>query len=72
LLRQLDAQPMLSRQLKAWLKAGVWDRGDWNPTEAGTPHGGPVSPLLANVARHGLAERIQRAIPGRTAPAVIR
>jgi RNA-directed DNA polymerase len=72
LLRKLDAQPMINRQLKAWLKAGVWDRGDWNPTEAGTPQGGPVSPLLANVALHGLEERIQWAIPGRTAPAVIR
>ena len=45
LLRKLDAQPTLNRQLKAWLKAGVWDKGDWNPTETGTPHGGPVSPL---------------------------
>ena len=45
LLRKLDAQPMSSRHLKAWLKAGVWDRGDWNPTEAGTPQGGPVSPF---------------------------
>jgi RNA-directed DNA polymerase len=44
LVRKLAAQPMMSRQLKAWLKAGVWDRGDWHPTEAGTPHGGPVSP----------------------------
>jgi RNA-directed DNA polymerase len=72
LVRKLDAQPTINRQLKAWLKAGVWDRGDWNPTEAGTPQGGPVSPLLANVALHGLEERIQRAIPGRNAPAVIR
>jgi RNA-directed DNA polymerase len=72
LLRKLDAPPAINRQLKAWLQAGVWDRGDWNPTEAGTPQGGPVSPLLANVALHGLEERIQRAIPGRNAPAVIR
>jgi RNA-directed DNA polymerase len=72
LLRKLDAQPTSNRQLKAWLKAGVWDRGDWNPTAAGTPPGGPVAPFFANVALHGLEERIQRAIPGRNAPAVMR
>jgi RNA-directed DNA polymerase len=45
LLRKLDAQPTLNRQLKAWLKAGGWDKGDGNPPEMGTPQGGPVSPL---------------------------
>jgi RNA-directed DNA polymerase len=44
LVRKLDAEPTLSRQRKPWRKAGVWDRGDGNPTEAGTPQGGPISP----------------------------
>ena len=45
LLRPLDAQPTLNRQLNAWRKAGVWDKGDWHPTETGTPPGGPVAPF---------------------------
>ena len=49
------------------------DKGQWLPTEEGTPQGGPLSPLLANIALHGLEERIQRAFPRqRTTPAVIR
>ena len=43
-LRQLDAPPTLSRQIKAWLKGGLLDQGIWCPTEAGTPQGGPGSP----------------------------
>jgi RNA-directed DNA polymerase len=72
LLRKLNAQPTLSRQIKSWLKTGVLDKGDWYPTDTGTPPGGPVSPLLANVALHGLEERIRQAFPGRRTPAVIR
>jgi len=40
--------------IAAWLKAGVVDRGRFAPTEEGTPQGGIVSPLLLNVALHGL------------------
>jgi RNA-directed DNA polymerase len=40
--------------LKQWLKAGYVDKGVFNPTESGTPQGGVISPLLANIALHGL------------------
>jgi RNA-directed DNA polymerase len=43
-------------QVKQWLKAGVVDRGRFSPTEEGTPQGGVVSPLLLNVALHGIEE----------------
>jgi RNA-directed DNA polymerase len=43
--RKRDAPPTLSRPLTTWLQAGVWDRGDWPPTDAGTPPGGPRAPV---------------------------
>jgi RNA-directed DNA polymerase len=40
-----------------WLKAGVFEAGKgFAPTEEGTPQGGVISPLLLNVALHGLEE----------------
>ena len=60
LLRKLNTTPMLARQIRAWLKSGVLDRGDWMPTEEGTPQGGVISPLLANIALHGLEEYIKQ------------
>jgi len=37
----------------SWLKAGYVSLGNLYPTEAGTPQGGVISPLLANIALHG-------------------
>ena len=37
-----------------WLKAGVVDQGRYAPTEEGTPQGGVISPLIFNVALHGM------------------
>jgi RNA-directed DNA polymerase len=55
LLRQLDGFP--ARDLvRQWLKAGVIDRNGLHPTEEGTPQGGVISPVLMNVALHGLEE----------------
>ncbi|WP_445519721.1 reverse transcriptase/maturase family protein [Streptomyces sp. NEAU-174] len=42
--------------VRQWLKAGAVDRGRFAPTEAGTPQGGVISPLLFNVALHGMEE----------------
>jgi RNA-directed DNA polymerase len=59
LLRKLNTSPTIRRQIRAWLKAGVIDRGQLFPTSEGTPQGGVVSPLLANIALHGMEERIK-------------
>ncbi|TDD72205.1 group II intron reverse transcriptase/maturase [Actinomadura darangshiensis] len=44
--------------IRQWLRAGVMERGRFAPTEEGTPQGGVISPLLLNVALHGMEEAI--------------
>ena len=39
-----------------WLAAGVIEQGRFAPTEEGTPQGGVVSPMLLNIALHGMEE----------------
>ena len=59
LLEKVNTFPKTRRQLKAWLKAGILDNGKTLfPTE-GTPQGGICSPLLANIALHGMETRIK-------------
>lgn len=63
LLNKINTTPSLRRQLKAWLKAGVVDDGQLFPTEEGTMQGGNISPLLANIALHGLETVIVNKFP---------
>jgi len=41
-----------------WLKAGYLEDGVLHDTDAGTPQGGVISPLLANIAFHGMEEAL--------------
>lgn len=59
LLAKIKTYPILSNQIKAWLKSGVIDKS-WTATEEGTPQGGVVSPLLANIALHGMELEIEK------------
>jgi group II intron reverse transcriptase/maturase len=47
------SDPRLLKLLRAWLRAGVLDHGEYIATnEVGTPQGGVISPLLSNVYLH--------------------
>lgn len=60
LLEKLDAIHPIQRLVKEWLEAGILDKGELVFPEAGTPQGGVISPLLANVALHGLETAVER------------
>ena len=60
LLEKLNTFPTIRRQIRAWLKAGVMDNGQFQETSEGTPQGGVISPLLANIALHGMEERVKQ------------
>jgi group II intron reverse transcriptase/maturase len=48
---------VLRRAIDKWLKAGVLEDGALRASEAGTPQGGVVSPLLANIYLHEVLDR---------------
>ena len=64
LLDKLQTFPLLHRAIHAWLKAGVIDGETLFPTTEGSPQGGVISPLLMNIALHGLETTIERKYPG--------
>ncbi len=63
--------------VRQWLKAGYMDLGTFHNTEAGTPQGGVISPLLANIALHGMEQalgikyREQNGVQRRQSPYVL-
>ncbi|WP_229640014.1 reverse transcriptase domain-containing protein [Waterburya agarophytonicola] len=65
LLEKINTSPTITRQIKAWFKSGVIDKGTLFPTKEGTPQGGVVSTLLANIALHGMEDLIRKSFPDR-------
>ena len=57
----LQNVPMDRQLLRAWLKAGYWEKEQLFPTSKGTPQGGLISPLLSNFALDGM-ERAVKAV----------
>jgi RNA-directed DNA polymerase len=72
LLIKLNTTQPIRRLVRAWLRAGIVDGDETIFPEAGVPQGGVISPLLANVALHGLEEAITQAAPRKCRAIVIR
>jgi RNA-directed DNA polymerase len=53
IINQLGSFPARG-MIRQWLKAGVVEQGRLSRTEEGVPQGGVVSPVLLNVALHGM------------------
>ncbi len=51
-LDQRVTDGILRRVIHKWLKAGVMKQGAWKRSERGTPQGGVISPLRANIYLH--------------------
>jgi len=49
--------PRVLRLIQRWLRAGVMDEGRWKASEAGTPQGATISPLLANIYLHHVLDQ---------------
>ena len=56
--------PMDKTILHKWLKAGYIDKHLFHQTEEGTPQGGPISPVLANLTLDGLEDKLRTLHPG--------
>jgi RNA-directed DNA polymerase len=64
LIAKLATFHQMEKQIKAWLKADIMVGFENVPNEVtksleGTPQGGIISPLLANIALHGLENHIK-------------
>jgi RNA-directed DNA polymerase len=52
LVARRSSERRVLKLIRQWLKVGVVEQGQWQPTEVGSPPGGVVSPLLANLYLH--------------------
>jgi len=55
--------PMDKVILRQWLEAGFIEKQALHPTEEGTPQGGIISPVLANMALDGLERTLREQFP---------
>jgi RNA-directed DNA polymerase len=71
ILHQRVRDGVLLRLIGKWLKAGVLEGGQIVHPHLGTPQGGVISPLLANIYLHEVldtwfAQRVRPRLPGRS------
>jgi group II intron reverse transcriptase/maturase len=67
-LRRRIGDTKVTRLVGAFLKAGVLSEEQFSRTDAGTPQGGILSPLLANIALSAIEERHERHVWPRRTP----
>lgn len=72
LCEKLNTSPSLNRQIRAWLKAGVMDGDQFQATPTGAAQGSVISPLLANIALHGMETDLQKAFKSDQRPMLVR
>jgi RNA-directed DNA polymerase len=58
LLTKLNTFPEMQMQIKSWLKAGVMKDISLTTSKKGVSQGGTISPLLMNIALHGLETEV--------------
>jgi RNA-directed DNA polymerase len=56
MIRQRVSDGVVTRMIDVWLKAGVLEGGVWSSSDEGTPQGGVISPLLANLYLHDVLD----------------
>ena len=74
-LDKLQTYPALRQAIHAWLTAGVVDGTTYSPSQTGIAQGGVLSPLLMNVALHGMEAVVTEGSPnghGRQQPLLVR
>jgi group II intron reverse transcriptase/maturase len=68
LLQRRIADNRLLQLIAKFLTAGYFEREQWNPTKTGTPQGGILSPLLANIYLHELDQYVLQEIGANQEP----
>ena len=71
ILSKIKGFPLI-KLVGRYLKAGYVDNGVFNKTTRGTPQGGILSPLLANIALTGLEEYLNISYKKRTQNSMVR
>lgn len=57
MLSEKIVDPRVLELIFGWLKSGYMEQGRWSATPGGTPQGGPLSPLLANIFLHHVLDK---------------
>lgn len=64
--------PIPKYMLAQWLKPGFIEKNKWFPTKAGTPQGGIISPIIANMVLDGMETLIRAEFPAEHKIKIIR